>query len=199
MTNTFTRLFQGAKLLLFYVLNRHAFKELELKAYVGRPLNMEGGKYISVRKSAIIRAQAWLLALKIDDREPELTFGEGCSLGYFNHTSAARRVVLGRNVLTANGVYISDNVHTYEDIHTPIMRQPVKFKGEVEIGDGTWLGEYACVIGAKIGRNCVIGANSVVTRDIPDYCVAVGAPARVIRRFNVTANRWEDTPKAGRE
>jgi acetyltransferase-like isoleucine patch superfamily enzyme len=70
------------------------------------------------------------------------------------------------------------------------MHQSVKFKQRVAIGDGSWIGENACIIGASIGRNCVIGANAVVTRDIPDYCVAVGIPAAVIRRFDVTLQKW---------
>ena len=190
MKGLFTRLFQGAQLLLFYLLNSHKYKKLELKALVGKPRSIEGAGYISIHKSVIIRRDAWLLALKVDGTEPELTFGEGCSIGYANHISAVRSVVLGKNVLTANGVYISDNLHSFEDINVPIMRQPVKFKAAVSIGDGTWLGENVCVVGARIGRNCVVGANSVVLHDIPDYSVAVGSPARVIKQFDAKTNKW---------
>ena len=58
----------------------------------------------------------------------------------------------------------------------------------VEIGDGTWIGENVCIIGASIGKQCVIGANSVVLKDIPDYCVAVGLPAKVIKKYNFEAS-----------
>lgn len=119
-----------------------------------------------------------------------MIIGEGCAIGDFNHIAAVRRVVLGKNVLTANRVYISDNCHGYDDIHVPIMHQPVKFKAEVLIGDGSWIGENVCVIGAKIGKNCVIGANSVVIDDIPDHSVAAGAPARVIKKYDISTNRW---------
>ena len=61
----------------------------------------------------------------------------------------------------------------------------------MEIGEGTWLGEGVCVIGAKIGKGCVIGANAVVTKDIPDYSVAVGSPAKVIKKYNSDTKRWE--------
>lgn len=61
----------------------------------------------------------------------------------------------------------------------------------MEIGEGTWLGENVCVIGAKIGKHCVIGANSVVTKDIPDYSIAVGAPARIIKQYNFKENVWK--------
>jgi acetyltransferase-like isoleucine patch superfamily enzyme len=63
----------------------------------------------------------------------------------------------------------------------------------VRIGSGAWLGENVCVIGANVGRNSVVGANSVVMSDIPDFCVAVGAPARVIRRFDASLGKWVKT------
>ena len=62
----------------------------------------------------------------------------------------------------------------------------------VIIGEGSWLGENVCVCGASVGKHCVIGANSVVTRDIPDYCIAVGSPARVVKRYNFDKNTWEN-------
>lgn len=55
-----------------------------------------------------------------------------------------------------------------------------------------WIGEGVCIIGAKIGKNVVVGANAVVTKDIPDYCVVVGQPARIIKRYNLQKQIWED-------
>jgi acetyltransferase-like isoleucine patch superfamily enzyme len=103
-----------------------------------------------------------------------------------------REVVIGDEVLTANNVYISDNIHEYEDITKPVMHQAVRFKRTVVIGAGAWIGENVSIIGASVGKNSVIGANSVVTRDIPDYCVAVGAPAVVIRQFDLQLQTWVD-------
>lgn len=142
-------------------------------------------------KNSIVKNYTWLIALKIDEYDPELIIGEGSSIGEFNHISASRKVVFGKNVLTAHRVYISDNTHGYEDISIPIMHQPVKYKGEVYIGDGSWIGENACIIGVKIGRQCVIGSNSLVLQDIPDYSVAVGSPARIIKRYNTSSMRWD--------
>ena len=70
-------------------------------------------------------------------------------------------------------------------------RQGVGFKAEVEIGDGTWLGENVCVISSKIGKQCIIGANSLVINDLPDYCMAVGSPARIIKKYSHTTKSWE--------
>ena len=70
------------------------------------------------------------------------------------------------------------------------MFQGVTQKRDVVIGNGSWIGEHVCIIGASIGRHCVIGANSVVTRDIPDYSVAVGSPAIVIKKYDFKLNKW---------
>jgi acetyltransferase-like isoleucine patch superfamily enzyme len=181
------------KATLFYLFNFIFFKKIEFRSVVYKPAKIEGKQFISLYKNVKINSYSWLIALKIDEFEPELIFHEGCNIGDFNHIAAVRRVVFGKNVLTANRVYISDNLHGYDDISKPIMHQPVKFKSEVIIGDGSWIGENVCIIGANIGKNCVIGANSVVTVDIPDYSVAVGIPAVVIKRYDHSSRSWKKT------
>lgn len=97
-------------------------------------------------------------------------------------------------MLTGPHVFIADHNHQYEDIKKPIYLQGARHnKGDrIEICSGTWIGTNAVIVGnVRIGKNCVIGANSVVTHDIPDYCVAVGAPARVVKKYNMTSCQWE--------
>ena len=71
-----------------------------------------------------------------------------------------------------------------------ILHQPIVQKKEVRIGEGSWLGVGVSVIGASIGKHCVIGSNAVVTKDIPDYSVAVGNPAKVIKRYDINKQKW---------
>lgn len=180
---------------------RTAFAHLGRNAHLYAPFRVDGADAISLGSGSVFQRGAWLYC-RPAAAEPalpaQLTIGDRCVFGYNNHITAIRDVRIGNSVLTANNVYISDNVHGYEDINTPVIDQPVKFKGMTEIGDGCWIGENACIIGARIGRNCVIGANAVVTRDIPDYCVAVGAPARVIRRYDTATRQWRAVgPSAG--
>lgn len=182
-----------AKVYWFQLFNFYKYKKLGTRAYVIKPLRLDGRKYMSIGKNVRVQTYSWLIATKIDEHEPELTIGEGCALGDFNHIAAVRRVVFGNHVLTANGVYVSDNLHGFEDVHVPIMDQPIRFKAEVHIGDGTWIGENVCIIGATIGKNCVIGANSVVTKDIPDFSVAVGSPAKIIKKYNQVTKQWIST------
>lgn len=120
-----------------------------------------------------------------------MTIEDECIIGDFNHIYATHSIKFEKGVLTANFVYISDNLHEYTDIDTPILKQPIKQLKDVRIGEGSWIGEHVCIIGASIGKHCVIGANSVVTHDIPDYSVVVGAPARIIKKYNIEKHIWE--------
>lgn len=166
------------------------FQKLGAGASVFRPFRVDGGKGISLGDKTIFQRGAWLYCCGIDGRPASLVIGADCVFGYNNHITAVRDVVIGDCVLTANNVYISDNLHGYEDTTKPIMHQPVRFKRDVVIGSGSWIGENACIIGAHVGKNCVIGANAVVTSDIPDYSVAVGVPAVVIKRFDQHSKEW---------
>ena len=82
-------------------------------------------------------------------------------------------------------MYITDCDHEYRDINVPVIDQGIVQRGQmVSIGEGSYIGINAVIVGnAKIGKHCVIGANPVVTKDVPDYCVAVGSPARVIKKM----------------
>ena len=163
------------------------------KSILISPMNIQGRKEIFIGNNVIVGYKVWLAAMcgksSINCKEG-LFIEEGCRIGNFNHIYATKRIVIHSNVLTADKVYISDNIHGYEDPNIPIYRQPIIQKPFVEIGEGSWLGENVCVIGATIGKHCVIGANSVVTNNIPDYSVAVGSPARVIKRYDFENKTW---------
>lgn len=167
------------------------FSHFGFRSEVISPLQIDGGRNIHIGRGVRINYKGWLAANPLTGNNAKLFIDDGCIIGNFNHIYATRSIVIHKKVLTADKVYISDNLHGYENVTMPIMEQPIVQKREVEIGEGTWLGENVCVIGAKIGKHCVIGANSVVTKDIPDYCVAVGAPAKVIKRYNFYENIWQ--------
>lgn len=161
---------------------------------IDRPLRIRGLQNIYIGNNVGIHYKTWLAAVPLTNMGgAKLTINDGCVIGDFNHIWATHSIVLEKDVLTANHVYISDNLHCYDDIHTPILKQPIKQLHDVVIGEGSWLGENVCIIGASVGKHCVIGANSVVTHDIPDYCVAVGAPAKVIKKYNFQTQNWEKT------
>ena len=177
----------------------YSFKidHLGYRSLIYNPLILRGG-VISVGNKTIIRPKVWLEANPLTgEGKAEIKIGNGCSIGHFNEIYATKSIVIEDKVLTADRVYISDNLHGYERFDIPVIDQQIKQIKTVHIGEGSWLGVGVAVIGANIGKHCVIGANAVVTKDVPDYSVAVGIPAKVIKRYNFETERWEKTNPDG--
>ena len=98
------------------------------------------------------------------------------------------RIDIGDDVFTGMNVYITDQNHGYEELNIPIGIQSPN-DDPVVIGSGSWIGSGAVILpGARIGRQCVIGANSVVRGEVPDFSVVAGVPAKVIRFHD--GERW---------
>ncbi|MBQ7210023.1 MAG: acyltransferase [Paludibacteraceae bacterium] len=168
------------------------FKQFGRGSSIVSPLQIDSAKNIVIGNNVSIAHGAWLAAVPLTSNpQPELKIGDGCQIGHRNHIFATSGIFIGCEVLTADGVYITDNMHNYSNPELPILQQEIRQLNKVHIGDGSWLGENVCVIGASVGKHCVIGANAVVTHDIPDYSVAVGVPARVIKQYNIKTQKWE--------
>jgi acetyltransferase-like isoleucine patch superfamily enzyme len=162
---------------------RRFFQCLGRKSKILAPLRLKNVHWISIGNNVLIHKFGWLQTVHELQEEPRLRIDDGVILGNFNHVTCANHVHIGEKVLTADRVFISDHGHAFDDVTRPIMDQGIVSRGPVHIGEGSWLGENAVVLSCKIGKHSVIGANSVVIHDVPDYAVAVGSPARVIRRF----------------
>jgi acetyltransferase-like isoleucine patch superfamily enzyme len=119
----------------------------------------------------------------------DVIIGNNCGIGISNVIIGP--VTMGNYVMLAQNIVVSGLNHGYEDVTLPPRVQKVVTK-PINIMDNVWIGAN-CVItaGVTIGKHAVIGAGSVVTKDIPDYSVAVGNPARVIKKYNFTTNAWE--------
>ncbi len=188
----YSRLIRALSVYSFRIIYKKLFRNFGKNVSIISPLKIQGMNNISISDNVIIEYKTWLAALPVEKESYcILQIGEGSAIGHFNHIYCTKSIKIGRKVLTADKVYISDNLHSFANINIPIIDQPIKQLSEVRIGDGTWIGENACIIGVKIGKQCVIGANSVVTKDIPDFSLAVGAPARVIKRYNEISKLWE--------
>lgn len=157
-----------------------------------------GERYISVGAGTIIGPNVSLSAgvspaHELGDVEI-VSIGDGCLIGKGSGIVAHERVEIGADVFTGHHVYITDANHGYEDPTVSIGRQFAPPR-PVSIGAGSWLGHGSIVLpGASVGRHVVIGAGSVVTGAIPDFSVAVGNPARVIRHY-VTGEGWVDVDR----
>ena len=121
------------------------------------------------------------------EQQPKMKIGKGTSIGEYSHITCAGNITIGNNVLTGRFVLISDNSHgeiTREQMLLPPLARPVVSGGDITIGDRVWLGDRVVVLGGvHIGEGAVIGANAVVTHDIPPFSVAVGVPAKVIKQL----------------
>ncbi|MHB1821275.1 MAG: acyltransferase [Acidimicrobiales bacterium] len=112
-----------------------------------------------------------------------VAIGDRCLIGRGSHIVGHFCIDIGDDVYTGPYVYITDQNHGYRDLGTPIGAQ-LPVEESVSIGAGSWLGTGVIVLpGARIGRHVVVGAGSVVTGELPDYCVAAGAPARAVRLY----------------
>lgn len=152
-----------------------------------QPTTIFNEQYISIGRDTLIGPAISLSAGMVPGQEcitnPVVTIGDRCLIGRGSGIVGHFSIEIGNDVWTGHNVYITDQNHGYEDIEKPISQQSQPERA-VKIGDGSWLGYGSVVLpGVTIGRHVVVGANSVVTHDLPDYSVAVGVPARVIKQY----------------
>lgn len=148
------------------------------------------GQGVHIGDGTVINEGCWIKASIVLAKDSKLIIGKGCNIGRFNEIYSTKSIILEDKVLTAERVYISDNLHGYADPEVPIMDQPIVQNNTVTIGEGSWIGAGVAIMGANIGKHCVIGANAVVTHDIPDYSIAVGIPAKVIKKYDFILKKW---------
>jgi serine acetyltransferase len=152
-----------------------------------------GERWIEVGDETMIGEQVTMCAGMMPGHDlgarPVLRVGDRCVIGRGSHIVAHQSILIGDDVFTGPYVYITDQNHSYADPDLPVGRQwPVNTA--VSIGAGTWLGAGAVILpGARIGRNVVVAAGSVVRGTVPDRCVVAGVPARIVREY-VSGSGW---------
>ena len=174
------------------------FAQFGKHAILRKPTTIDNPERIFIGNQVVISYYGCLAANPLTGNDNcKLIIGDGTYVGRFCHIYATSRIEIQNKVLIADKVYISDNLHGYQDINIAIIDQAIVQANELVIGEGAWLGENVCVIGASVGKHSIIGANSVVNKDIPDYCIAVGSPAKIIKRYNFEKNIWQKTTEKG--
>jgi acetyltransferase-like isoleucine patch superfamily enzyme len=143
---------------------------------------------IEVGEGVEIRELAWFNCVPREDGKPTLVIGDRCYLGRFLHINAFHDVRLESDVMIADRVYIADTDHFYKDPEVPIMHQGDQVKGPVLLKKGCWIGTGAVILpGVTVGRNAVVGPNTVLHKDVPDFGMAFGNPAKVVTRADAPA------------
>lgn len=150
---------------------------------------------ISLGNSVSLRRGAWLnVATEETEGDPVIVIEDNSAIGDYSIISAKNRIHVEHDVLIAQSVLVIDHNHAYEDITMPIRDQGVTEGGRIRIGQGSWIARGATIVCPRgeltVGRNCVVAANSVVTRSIPDYSLVAGLPARIIRQYDPQTKTW---------
>jgi len=167
----------------------------QFSSFMGRKIEYPadqiiGHHNISIGKGTLISKHIVLTAFEKRNNQqfqPYIEIGQSCIMGEYMHITAVGNIRIGNNVLTGRYCLITDNSHgviNKEEMSIPPIDRILTHK-DVSIGNNVWLGDSVRILpGVSIGDGCVIGTGSVVTKDIPSYCVAAGVPARIIKNLN---------------
>jgi len=159
------------------LLRREAFARWPLE---GNVLEMLADGRLEIGAHALFEPGVWLTA----PAPGRIRIGEGTFLNRNAMVAAVELVEIGAHCMLANGCFVTDGNHRFDDPEVPVPWQGFTSKGPTRIGDDVWLGANVVVTsGVTIGERAVIGASSVVTQDIPPRTIAAGAPARVVREI----------------
>lgn len=176
---------------LFY---RWFFANFGRGSLIRKPLMIFNPAHIWIGDRVSIREGARLEVIRISDsRIPELRIGDDSSIEQNAHISCHNRIEIGKRVAVSANCCILDVRHPYQDVNdaAKILDRVADDDAVVQIGDDSLLGYGAVVLpNVVIGKNVVIGSNSVVTSNIPDFSVAAGNPARVIKRYDSFTRTW---------
>ena len=117
--------------------------------------------------------------------DPKIKIGNNVSATANLQIHCVEKIEIEDDVLIAANVFIVDCSHGYETVSSPFKNQPLTHIGSVKIGKGSWIGQNVVILqGVEIGIMSIIGANSVINKSIPPFCIAVGNPAKVIKKWN---------------
>jgi acetyltransferase-like isoleucine patch superfamily enzyme len=161
--------------------------QYEYQEYLKQKINIKIGKYCFVSQDAYVDeypGSSFILGNRVCIAKGafltgRIKIGSYCSINY--NSSLRGPIVMGEGVRIGANVYIAGFNHGFSDIEIPIYRQKCTSKG-VAIGDDVWIGSNACILdGVTIGSHCIIAAGAVVVKDVPDYMIVGGNPARIIR------------------
>lgn len=159
---------------------------------VAYPSIIAGQQGIKIGNNTTILNNSRIQNFYQNNNNPQIIIGNHCYISYYFTILNASQVIIGNDVLFASHVLISSENHGIDpESSTPYMDQPLS-SSPVVIGDGCWIGEKVIILpGVSIGKKTIIGGGSVVTKSIPDYCIAVGNPAKIIKRYNFVSHQWE--------
>ena len=182
----------GAKL-VYYLLRKPVFREYHFSDTIKSPIIITP-HYIELGERVYIAHHGRIEGVSVyngDEFTPIIKICDGVTIQQNIHLTCANRVTIEKNTAIAANVTITDIHHPYDDINVPIERQRLEVK-EVVIGEDCKIYNNSVILpGVHIGKHVTIGASSVVACDIPDYSVAAGSPARIIKKYDFEKEEWK--------
>lgn len=147
------------------------------------------GKGVKIKKGYRIECYPKFAGVEL---LPNIVIEDGVNIGNFLTILGGATIQIGKDtILAGNVTLVSENHGTDPESNIPYHAQPLS-TGDIFIGEGCWLGQNVCILpNVTIGKKCIIATSSVVTRNIPDYCIAAGVPARIIKKYNFNTHNWE--------
>lgn len=166
------------------------FKHIGNMTYIGKPCFIEGRKRISVGNRTRIFPGIRMEAIG----SGEISIGDNCAIEQNVHITSGGGLSIGDDVTILGNVCITNIDHEYQNIDQSVLEQN-NIVSHTSIGQGSFLG-YGSIIqaGTQLGKHCIVGANSVIRGEFPDYCVIVGSPGRIVKRYNASLKEWIKTP-----
>ncbi|GAB7536895.1 acyltransferase [Burkholderia sp. 22PA0099] len=190
--NTVKRAYFMLKTRLWYA---HLFERVGKGSVIYQPYLLANVQHATVGERVLIRAGARIeLVVGETGVPPRLSIGNDVNIEQNVHIVCGSRIEIQDDVTITGGCAIVDVEHPFEDVNDPVrIGMRLRTQGNrVVIGAGSFIGFNSMILpNVVIGRNAVVGSHAVVTRDVPDYCVVAGNPARVIRRYNRNTQTWE--------
>lgn len=187
-------LYKLLQLSYFKIRTFFVFKNARLIRF---PIDIRGKKFIEVGRGFTTGFGCRIESYP-DSNQKTLFIGENFQMNDYVHITAMESIRIGKNVLLASKIYISDCSHgsyagdQYDSSPTEIPKDRKMFSKPVIIEDNVWLGEFVSVLpGVTIGQGTIVGANSVVSKSLPSNVIAVGTPAKPIKKYNFEIQRWE--------
>ena len=162
---------------------------------IERPARLEGRAAIRIGDRVLIRSHAWISAITVwhgQRFQPQIDIENDVYIGHYCCITAVHSLRIGAGTVLSEHVYVGDSAHGIAPGKELIMRQPLQTKGAVTIGPNCFVGYGARLLpGSRLGSWSIVATNSVVNCAVPDYTMVAGAPARPVRRFNTSTQRWE--------
>jgi len=175
------------------------FKSMGAKNMIKNPLLLTS-EFISAGDRVIIWDDARIEGIHYyagKTFNPHIILEDGVTIQQRCHITAADTLIVGKNTLISFDVSVQDTDHEYEDLSMPVGDQPLRVQ-TTRISENCFIGSGAKIqAGTILGRHCVVGTNAVVRGHFPDYCVIVGVPARIVKRYDENSKKWRKTNSRG--